>query len=332
MAGVFPAPTYPTPVEQYAGFGTAAELWVKNDGLSHPIYGGNKVRKAVALIDEARRRNARRILTFGAVGSHHVLTTALFARAAGLRAAAVLIPQPRSEHVVQTVRASLGAGLEPYAAWHSALVPLAFSRGWRRGDYVVPPGGSNLLGATAYADAVDELALQIEQGALPTPDWIVSALGSGGTCAGILAGVIRRRLSARVMAVQVLPGFVPRAAVRWLARRVLETTGHAELPSEVDARVTFDVDHVGRGYGFATEAGERATRVASAHGLALEQTYTAKAFAKALEMLADSTPRPRARPLRVLYWHTFAATRLDDLLESAPTAERLPRPILRLLR
>jgi len=256
---VFPAPIFPTPVRQLAGFGTAAELWVKNDGLSHPIYGGSKVRKAVPLIEEARRRHAQRILTFGAVGSHHVLTTALFARAAGLRTAAVLIPQPRTEHVVQTVRASLAAGLEPYAATHEALVALTFLRARRRGDYVVPPGGSNLLGATVYADAVDELVLQIEQGALPMPDWIVSSLGSGGTCAGILAGVIRRRLPARVMAVQALPGPLPRATVRWLARRVLRTTGHAELRRETDAYVTFDADHVGRGYGFATEATARAT-------------------------------------------------------------------------
>ena len=329
---MFPAPTYPTPVQQFAGLGTAAELWIKNDGLSHPIYGGSKVRKAVPLIEEARRRNAQRILTFGAVGSHHVLTTALFARAAGLRVGAVLIPQPRSEHVVHTVRASLAAGLEPYAAQHEALVAPTFLRAWHRGDYVVPPGGSNLLGATVYADAVDELALQIEQGALPMPDWIVSSLGSGGTCAGILAGAIRRRLPARVMAVQALSGALPRATVRWLARRVLRTTGHAELLSEIDARVTFDADHVGRGYGFATDASERAMDVAAAHGLVLEQTYTAKAFAKALEMLAESRPRPGARPLRILYWHTFAATRLEDLLEGAPTADRLPRPILRLLR
>lgn len=332
MAGVFPEPTYPTPVQRYGGFGAAAELWIKNDGLSHPVYGGNKVRKAVRLIEEAKRRNAQRVLTFGAVGSHHVLTMALFARAAGLRAAAVLIPQPRSEHVVRTVRASLGAGLEPYAASRSALAPLAFLRARRRGDYVVPPGGSNLLGTAAYADAVDELALQIEQGALPAPDWIVSALGSGGTCAGILAGVIRRRLPCRVMAVQVLPGLVPRAAVRWLARRVLETTGHAARLTEVETRVAFDGDHIGGGYGFATETGEHATKVASAHGLVLEQTYTAKAFAKALELLAGSARRPPGRPLRVLYWHTFTATRLDDLLATAPSAEGLPQPIVRLLR
>jgi D-cysteine desulfhydrase len=331
-AGAFPAPTLPTPVHHCGGLGTAAELWVKDDGRSHPVYGGNKVRKAVPLVEEARRRNARRVLTFGAVGSHHVLTMTLFARAAGLRTAAVLIPQPRSEHASQTVRASLGAGLEAYAASRSALVPLVFLRARRRGDYVVPPGGSNLVGTAAYADAVDELVLQIEQGALPAPDWIVAALGSGGTCAGIVAGVIRRRLPCRVMAVQVLPGFVPRAAVRRLARRVLETTGHADLAAEVGERITFDGGHLGRGYGFATEAGERATRVAAAHGLVLEQTYTAKAFAGALELLADPAARPDGRPLRVLYWHTFSAMPLDDLLAAAPGADALPAPVRRLLR
>jgi D-cysteine desulfhydrase len=319
---VFPDPRYPTPVRACPELGTQhAELWLKNDGLSHPIYGGNKVRKAVPLLAEARRRGARRVLSFGAAGSHHLLTLALFARAAGLESAAVLIPQPHSEHASDTLRAALGLGLHAYPAQHPALVPWLFARAVRRFDYVIPPGGSNVLGASACADAVGELATQIAKGELPTPDWIVVPLGSGGTCGGLAAGVIRRGLPCRVLGVQVVPGPAPRAAARFLARAVLRATGHAHLANQLRSQLSFDTEQLGMGYGFASAAGTRATERARTIGLELDQTYTAKAFASVLELLnGTSTPDivRAGRPLRILYWHTLAATELGPLLEAAP--------------
>jgi D-cysteine desulfhydrase len=335
MKRELPEPNYPTPVRACPELDTAhAQLWLKNDGLSHPIYGGNKVRKVLALLGEAKRRHARRVLSFGAAGSHHLLTLALFARAAGLQSAAVVIPQPRSAHAEDTLRAALGLGLQLYPAPASALVPWALSRALQRGDYLIPPGGSNVLGASACADAVLELGQQIARGLLPTPDWIVAPLGSGGTCAGLAAGVIQLGLPTRVLGVQVVSGFAPRIAARWLAREARR--GAAQKPSaRLADRLAFDSSKVGAGYGFATPAGERAQAVAKGVGLELDQTYTAKAFASVLELLSGQSPlavAPAGRRLRVLYWHTLSATDLAPLLVEAPSAASLPASIARLLR
>jgi D-cysteine desulfhydrase len=335
MMRALPEPSYPTPVRACPELSTSrAELWLKNDGLSHPSYGGNKVRKVLALLGEAKRRKARRVLSFGAAGSHHLLTLALFARAAGLECAAVVIPQPYSAHAEATLRAALRLGLRIYPAPASARVPWALSRAFVRGDYVIPPGGSNVLGASACADAMLELNQQIEQGLLPMPDWIVTPLGSGGTCAGLAAGVIRHGLSARVLGVQVVPGPLPRAAARWLARGVLH--GAAREPSAgLAAKLVFDSSKVGAGYGFATRAGERARAVGEGVGLELDQTYTAKAFASVLELLSGHSPlavAPAGRRLRILYWHTLSAIDLAPLLVDAPAAASLPASISSLLR
>jgi 1-aminocyclopropane-1-carboxylate deaminase/D-cysteine desulfhydrase-like pyridoxal-dependent ACC family enzyme len=333
---VFPEPSFPTPVRACPELSTArAELWLKNDGPSHPLYGGTKVRKAALLLAEAMRRRARRLFSFGAAGSHHLLTLALFARQAELESAAVVIAQPRSLHALDTLRAALGLGLRVYPASHSLLVPWALTRALRSGDYVIPPGGSNVLGARACAQAIDELALQIESGALPMPDWIVVPLGSGGTCGGLAAGVIRRGLSCRVLGVQVVSGIAPRAAARFLAREVLRSTGQAQLANALGAQLAFDSSQVGAGYGFATPAGARATELARAIGLELDQTYTAKAFASALELLSGSSRFAEAefeRPLRVLYWHTLADTDLAPLLVGAPARDAVPASIAKLLR
>ena len=52
-----------------------------------------------------------------------------------------------------------------------------------RRPYLVPYGGSSPLGASAYALALEECLAQV------TPDWIVLASSSGGTQAGLAAGV-----------------------------------------------------------------------------------------------------------------------------------------------
>ena len=79
-----PHGVYPTPIERFAQLDRGrAALWIKRDDLTHPEYGGNKVRKLEHSLAVARKRGANRIVTVGAVGSHHVLATAFFGRRAG---------------------------------------------------------------------------------------------------------------------------------------------------------------------------------------------------------------------------------------------------------
>jgi len=333
---VLSAALYPTPVRACPELSNArAELWLKNDGLSHAVYGGNKVRKAERLVAEAVRRGAKRVLSFGAAGSHHLLTLTLFARAAGLESAAFVFPQPRTTHALDTLRAGLGIGLELHPARHAALIPWLLPRVRRRSDYLIAPGGSNAIGTLACADAVDELALQVEAGELPAPDLIVVPLGSGGTCAGLAAGVVRRGLPCRVLGVQVVGGAGPRLAARYLARAILRSSSAAGQRDRLATQLSFDAAHVGPGYGASSAAGAWATAIAGEHGIVLDQTYTAKAFACVLELLysASSAEAERlGRPKRILYWHTLSATALEPLLRGAPSESELPETVRRLLR
>jgi 1-aminocyclopropane-1-carboxylate deaminase/D-cysteine desulfhydrase-like pyridoxal-dependent ACC family enzyme len=297
-----------------------AELWIKNDGPTAEPYGGNKVRKLELILGRALERSARRIVTTGAGGSHHVLATAVYARRAKIPVLAVLCPQPWTEHAEQTLRASLAAGIEPVAVRSMAEVPLGVARVLRRGDYVVPAGGSNVEGTLGYVKAVRELLTQIQSGLLPEPDLIVAALGSGGTVAGILAGVLREGLRSRVVGVDV--AVAPRLARattlalgRWATARDRGSAGWLRLSAALEV----DGTELGAGYGHATAAGERATELAARVGLTLDPTYTAKTFARVLRELAR--PHPGA-PLRVLYWHTLSSHSLAPLLEGAP--DRLP--------
>jgi D-cysteine desulfhydrase len=319
-----PLGAYPTPVALLGSLSQpGTELWVKRDDLTAALYGGNKVRKLEYLLGAARARGCTRIVTLGAVGSHHVLATATYGRLHGFTVEAALVAQPGTPHAANNGRAGLAQGL---VAWPSppSLVPYHVARRCLgAGGCYVPVGGSNTLGALGYADAARELAAQVRAGALPLPELVVVTLGSGGTVAGLAAGFAAEGLPTRVLGVTVAepPWFVQRMARR-LARSCARELGAS--PDDASARIETTTRWLGRGYGHATPEGEAATLRAREVGLALDPTYTAKTFAAALARVEEG------REKVVLYWHTLSSAPLGPLLEGAP--ESLPSALETLLR
>ncbi len=319
--------TYPTPLEplkQLSRPGSA--LWVKRDDLTHPLYGGNKVRKLERILVEARKKGASRLVTVGAVGSHHVLATAIFGAQAGFEVEAVLVPQPRTPHVVQNVRADLAYHLHPYPVGSYAAAAWAIAGRMARGAYYVPVGGSSVTGAMGYVEAGRELAAQVRRGEMPEPDVAVVTLGSGGTAGGLAAGLALAGLKTRVIAVCVTdPPWAIALTARIIAWRCLERSDGPvrDLPP---GRLVIDQGYIGAGYGHQTPWGERAIDVASSVGLTLDPTYTAKAFAAALDLVAAGQART------ILYWHTLSSASMSPLLLNAPAEDALAPELLRLLR
>ncbi len=312
--------SYPTPVQHLTDLSTPrTQLWVKRDDATGDIYGGNKVRRLEHILEKARDRGARRLLTIGAAGSHQVLACSVYGRRAGFEVAAVLTPQPRTDHAVNNLRMAIGQGLEARPVGSLASAPFVIARALRRGDFLIGPGGSSVIGTTGYIDAIAELQQQIASGELPAPDAIVVALGSAGTTAGILAGCVGLGLPARVIAVRIVPAlWMGKARVAWLARRA----GRSRQ-LEVGFRSlwrTLEVErgYLGAGYGRPTDEGASATDMAARSGLRLDPTYTGKAFAAALRVV-DS-----GRFKNVLYWHTLSGASPASLLAQAPT-ELSPR-------
>jgi 1-aminocyclopropane-1-carboxylate deaminase/D-cysteine desulfhydrase-like pyridoxal-dependent ACC family enzyme len=260
------------------------------------------------------RKNSRRILTAGSAASHHVLATAIFARQIGLPVTAVLCPQAWTAHAEATFRATLKTGIETVTVGSMKAVPLALARIRRRGDYFVPPGGTNALGTLAYLHAVAELLQQIRDGELPEPDLIVAALGSGGTVAGLLAGVLRHGLRSRVLGVDIATSKpIGRAMALGYARGAMKLDGGETSLIRLSHQLDVDGSARGRGYGFPTRAGDRAIAEGHSIGLELDPTYTAKTFGQALGRCRAPDPPPV-----VLYWHTLSSAPLEPLCRDAP--------------
>ncbi len=345
-----PLGNYPTPVVRTSGLKLqGAELWIKNDGVTHPLYGGNKVRKLGPLLDIAARLGTRRIITAGGAGSHHVLATTLFARQQGIATAAVLCPQPRTDHAEKTLRCALAWGLEAIPVGSMTAVPYAVLDHWRSGDLVVPVGGWGVAATTGYVNAAHELVAQVVAGELPEPDVVVVALGSGGTAAGLLAGLVGSHLQTIVLgsSVAIRGSWLARQVVIPLAWQVSRGSGRPVSTRVLGKRLLIDTSRLGAGYGARGPETDIATSIGKDLGLTLDQTYTAKAFATALELVGYLGPASRTavmrrqeslrnpwkqRPLRVLYWHTLAATPLEPLLAEGTDQPSLPRRLRMLLQ
>ena len=313
---------YPTRVERLDALG----MWVKRDDLTSPIYGGNKVRKLERLIPEAIARGKTRIITVGAAGSHHVLATAVFAKRAGLAVEAAVVPQPRTDHVVDNMRADLamGAKLHPARTYPGAGLSMILHGGLAKSTYLVPMGGSNVMGSLGYVDAAKELLAQIEAGELPFPDAIVVTVGSGGTAAGLVAGLAIAGVKTVVVGVVVAaPVWFVRFWTRRLVRATFAAAGGKDPRALANVPLELVTSQLGKGYGEPTDAARRALETGEKAGLHLDLTYTAKCFAGALECVQS------ARFKNVLYWHTLSSAPLEPLLESAPP---LPKELGRLLR
>lgn len=304
--------TAPTPVRRY-DLGTTAELWCKDEsGYGDGGWGGNKVRKLEWLLPEARRRGARTILTVGGTGTNWGLATALYGRAHGIDTALALVDQPVDDHVRAQLRRLENSGATLHFT-HSKLrtmlaAPWLYLRHLRGGTrpYFLPAGGSSPIGALGYVEAAYELAAQIAAGELPEPTHIVTAVGSGGTAAGLALGLRLAGLRTRVVGVVVndtLPldaAHIVRLAER--AEALLRSRGAHLAPTGLRPEdVTMTTEWLGPGYGHATPAARDAEERAATVGLRLETVYTAKALAALLEL--DATNAFGAGP--VLFLDTY---------------------------
>ena len=301
--------SFPTPVTKASRLSEALglELWVKHDDENMLGYGGNKVRKLELLLGEALAQGARRVLTVGGLGSNHVVATAFYARMVGLGCDALLTPQAASSNTSTNMRAAaaLGANLIPLASWTE--LPRALMKLTRRlgsDVYIIGPGGSSPRGTIGYLVAALELAAQVAAGDCPEPGTIVVPLGSGGTAAGLLAGLAQTPLQSRILAVRTVNRlFANHYQTARLANqtlKLLQKLGAQPRPLD-PARLEVDDGFFGDGYGVPTPESEKSVILAEKlEGWELETTYTGKTLAVLI------TNGQAWRP-PVLWWNTFSS-------------------------
>ncbi|MGY1831092.1 pyridoxal-phosphate dependent enzyme [Geodermatophilus sp. SYSU D01180] len=296
---------WPTPLDPAPRLAAAlglrpGDLAVKRDDLTD-LGGGNKVRKLEHLVAEATGDGATVLVTSGGVQSNHARMTAAAAARLGLGAVLVLHGTPSAQRPGNlALEGALGARVVVVAGPDDVDARVAEVAAELRAagevPAVLPLGGSSPTGARGYLACADELREQA-----PGARHVVVAVGSGGTMAGLVAGLGAERV------LGVDTGAVPDPAER-VAALVTALGGSA-------AGLRLRRDQVGDGYGARTDAAVAALRTAAGtEGLLLDPVYTAKALAGLAAAVADGSVRPGERTVFVhtgglpgLFGHPVAA-------------------------
>ena len=298
---------WPTPLDRAprlaAALGLGADdLWVKRDDLTD-LGGGNKVRKLEHLVAEALAAGATVLVASGGAQSNHARMTAAAAARVGLRAVLVLggtalAGRPGNLALDELLGAEivLADGLSGALLDDRVGEVAARLRAAGEVPAVLPFGGSSAVGARWYVTCAAELRDQA-----PDAAHAVVAVGSGGTMAGLVAGLGQER----VLGIDTGATSDP---VERVAAIVTELGGTAD-------RLRLDRDQVGDGYGRLTPAAASAMRTAARReGLLLDPVYTGKALAGLAAAAAEGIVQPGERTVFVhtgglpgLFGHAFAA-------------------------
>jgi len=168
--------------------------------------------------------------------------------------------------------------------------------------YVIPGGGSNAVGALGYADCARELVVQADAMGLKI-DRIVTATGSAGTQAGLVAGLAVIGADIPVLGIGVrAPQAMQEANVFKLAQETCALLGQeGRVTREM---VSANCDYVGAGYGLIDQAVIDALKLAArTEALILDPVYSGKAMKGLIDLCAKGAFKGET----VVFLHTGGA-------------------------
>lgn len=323
----------PTPLSQASTRLGGAErtLLIKHDDQTGSMYGGNKVRKLEYIFPRARARRCLRIATFGAAGSNHALATALYAMFSGFECTCFLSQQAKTPLVAATLNKHIRNGTEivRFGGDYPTRLRILRKHLWGRHAWVIPLGGSSWLGTIGFVAAGLEVADQLATAGHAPPDRLYIAAGTMGSAVGVALGFALAGLGTEVQAVRVSdPSIMNQGALDRLLRKTASMMRRHDdsVPAGLaeTARIRIRDDFFGPGYARGTPATEEAIDfAASALGLGLETTYTAKAMSA---LLSDWRS---GESFSAMYWHTYSSAALDVPTDRVLDEAALPAAFLR---
>lgn len=299
---------FPTPLVELTRLSKALggpKIFIKRDDQTGLALGGNKTRKLEYLLGEAVSQGCDTVITAGAAQSNHCRQTAAAAAMLGLECHLVLGGAEPAEPSGNLLLDRIFDGHLHWAGDHrkGEDLPQLHERLKNNGKkpYHVPYGGSNELGALAFAEATRELE---EQGKGLSFTHIVFASSSGGTQAGLMLGKKVYGKTYQLVGIRIdkeESGETPfDQLVLSLANRTAALSGSDH---EFDAEdLILNEDYLGGGYGVVGALEKEAIAItARTEGILLDPVYTGRAMGGLIDMIRTGQ---LDQADRVLFWHT----------------------------
>jgi len=301
--GFFPTPLVELPrLSKVLG---GPKIFMKRDDQTGLALGGNKTRKLEYLLGDAINQGCDAIITAGAAQSNHCRQTAAAAAKLGMECHLVLGGEEPAEPSGNLLLDRIFGSHIHWAGDHrkGEDIPELYEQLKASGKkpYHVPYGGSNELGALAFAEATGELD---EQGNGLSFTHIVFASSSGGTHAGLMLGKQTYNKTYQVVGIRIDKEETGDMSfdryVLSLANRTAALTG---LNHEFDAEDFILNEHyLGAGYGVMGALEKEAIEItARTEGILLDPVYTGRAMGGLIDMARTGELDQEDR---VLFWHT----------------------------
>lgn len=303
----------PTPITRLDRFkipGVDTRIWVKRDELTGTEVSGNKIRKLEFCFAEARDQGCKVVITCGGVQSNHCRATAILGARLGFKVHLILRgekPEMPEGNLLLDYLSGATIDYIPQREWKShfdyahELVQRYANEGQKA--LFIPTGASDEVGLWGYIAASEELKQDFQRLEL-TPDYIVTATGSGGTQAGLIVGNQLFDLQSQVRAFNVCDD------AAWFENKIREdvTLWKQRYEIDIDAGslpIETVEGYVGPGYGVAEQpVFDLIRQLATTEGLFLDPVYTGKAFYGMVEELAKGDTGALAGARDVLFVHT----------------------------
>jgi len=273
------------------------KIYIKRDDEGGRGGGGNKLRKYERIIADAIDKKADTLIIAGHYQSNAARSLVGAACQLGLKSIVVckaMIPEQNQTFnqngnalLMKLMNANI-ITIDSDDDFQTEMEKIADSVN-RKGNkaYLIPFGGSNLLGSLGYLDCANEIIEQFKNAEGTTPNYVITPTGSGGTMAGLVAGFAIAQTSTKVIGFSVLhKDLTIENIVTKLAKEIIEN-----INSKSDITTDFELNtkFVGEAYGIPTENGIKAIKMlAELEGLFLCPVYTSKAMVGLIEYIKDN--------------------------------------------
>ncbi len=305
----------PTPLEKMERLSDkfGVEIYFKRDDFTGIELSGNKVRKLEFILHRALHMGVDTVITCGGAQSNHCRATAFAAKRLGLKAVLLLRtsdpeqpPSPEANILLDYLAGATIIWLTPeqyqqrdqYFKWQAEKLLAEGAC-----PYIIPEGGSTALGAWGYVSAVEELVNDVEQldDADSVPTTVISAIGSGGTSAGLVLGNKIFAADFRMLGVNVCDD---KEYFQKVIGTIVNDFQDTYLKQQIVASADIEIldGYVGRGYAMSQPKELEAIRdLAQLEGVVLDPVYTGKAY---YAMISELEKNPKCFGSRIIFLHT----------------------------
>ncbi|HAU25361.1 MAG TPA: D-cysteine desulfhydrase family protein [Gammaproteobacteria bacterium] len=303
-------PTPLTRLERFSVPSSDTEIWIKHDEITGTEVSGNKIRKMEFCLAEARDQGCNTVITCGGIQSNHCRATAVLGARLGIKVHLLLRgekPGVPEGNLLMDYLAGAEITFIPTEKWygHADYAAELQADYVKKGDKAlfIPVGASDEIGLWGYIAACEELRSDFERLKL-TPDYIVTATGSGGTQGGLIVGAQIYDLKTKVKAFNVSDD------AKYFDQKIREDVSLWKQRYNVDFDDSgLEIDtiegYLGSGYGVAGQAVfELIAELARNEGIFLDPVYTGKAFHGMVSELAKGHAGQLSGAKQVVFIHT----------------------------